>query len=93
MIFPVTLAIGVPRHSRPNPLEDKASHLVDISTKMLLLKRLRATPLSCSKDVLPNENLEKLLRDTQQLATDREKQYQKSDNCWLNKKRELVWTK
>lgn len=32
---------------------------------------------------------EKLTRDTQRLASEREKQYRKSNHCWLDKKREM----
>ena len=41
------------------------------------------------KDVPPNDNLDKLTRDTQQLATEKEKQYWKSNYCWFDKKKEL----
>lgn len=37
------------------------------------------------RDIPPNNNLEKLTRDAQQLAPEKEKQYWKSNNCWLNK--------
>ena len=38
---------------------------------------------------LPNNNLEKLTRDTQQLAPEKEKQYWKSNNYWIDKKSKL----
>lgn len=41
------------------------------------------------RDVPLNDNLEKLTRDAQKLAPEKEKQYWKSNNCRFDKKREL----
>ena len=41
------------------------------------------------RDVPPNDNLEKLTRDAQDLAPEKEKQYWKPNNWWFDKKREL----
>ena len=41
------------------------------------------------RDISPNDNLEKLAREAQQLASEKEKQDWKLNNCWLDKKRKL----
>lgn len=41
------------------------------------------------RDVSPNDNLEKMARETQELAPEKEKQDWKSSNCCSDKKREL----
>lgn len=41
------------------------------------------------KDVPPNDNLDRLARDTQQLAPEKEKQYWNSSYCWFGKKKKL----
>ena len=42
------------------------------------------------KRVIPqNDNLEKLARDAQKLASKKEKQNWKFNNCWFDKKRKL----
>ena len=41
------------------------------------------------KDVPPNDNLDRLARDTQQLAPEQEKQYWNSSYCWFGKKKKL----
>lgn len=89
-LLPTALAIiKTSVHSTLDSLEAKGNYLVDASTKNAALKTKNLTSVMVQRDVASNDNLEKLTRDTQQLAPEREKQYWKSTNCWFDKKREL----
>lgn len=95
ILLPVALAvIKVPGHSRLNSLGAKVNHLADIATKNTALKETNSqTLVMVQRDIPPSYYLGKLIRDTQQLAPEKEKQYWKSSNCCFNKKRMLVWIK
>ena len=41
------------------------------------------------REISPNNNLEKLPREVQQLASEKEKQDWKFNNCWFDRKRKL----
>ena len=45
------------------------------------------------RDISPNNNLEKQARETQELASEKEKSYYKFSNCWFDKEKDLLWTK
>lgn len=91
ILLPAALAIiKVLGHSRLNSLETKVIYLTDISAKNAALKETNSqTSVMIQKDALPNDNLEKLTRDAQQLALGKERQYRKPKNCLFHKKREL----
>lgn len=78
-------------HSKLDVLEAKQNHLADISAKNAALKGVSSsqTSVMVQRDVSPVENLEKLARESQQLASKKVKQDWKSNNCWFNKKRKL----
>lgn len=80
------LLLRFPSIPDSTPWAPKGNHLATISTKNTTFKEINSqTSVMVQRDVSPNYNLEKLTRDTQQLAPEREKQYGKSSNCWLNK--------
>lgn len=86
--------IKVPKHSRLNSLGTKGNHLTTIFNKNTAFKEINnQTSVTVQRDVPQNDNLEKLTRDTQQLAPERKKQYWKENKCWLDKKRTVIWTK
>lgn len=59
----------VPGHSRYNFLGAKIMYLANISTENAALKEAnRQSLVMVQRDVLSNDNLEKLTRDTQQLS-------------------------
>jgi len=57
-------------------LEAKQNHLTGISIKNAALKETNSqTSVTVQRNVLPDDYLEKLTRDTQQLTLEREKRY------------------
>lgn len=63
--------LGIPDSTPWMPIE----HLAEISAKNTVLKETNSlTSAMFQKNVLPNDDLEKLTRDTQQLTPEREKQ-------------------
>ena len=86
------LAINkIQRHSKLDLLEAKGNHLADISARNTVCKATRSsqTSIMMQRDISPNNNLEKLVRMSQQLASECEKQDCKFNNCWFDKNRKL----
>lgn len=82
--------IKVPGHSKHDFLEAKGNHFADISTKKAALQGTNnQTSVIVQRDVSPNEDLEKLARGAQQLASGKEIQNWRSNNSWFYRKREL----
>lgn len=86
IILPAALIIiKVTGHSKLDPLVAKGNHLTDSSTKNTALKGTNnQTSVMVQRDVPPNDDLEKLTRDVQQLAPEKEKQYWKFSSSWFN---------
>lgn len=80
--------ITVPGHIKLDFLEDKENYLVDISSKNTASKgATNQISVLVQRDAPPNDNLEKLTTDAQQLAQEKENQYRKSKNHWFEKKK------
>ena len=65
----------IPRHSKFGSLEAKGNHLADVSAKNADLKGTDSSQNSAmvQRDISPNDNLEKLTREAQQLASEKKK--------------------
>ena len=75
-LLPATLAIiKILGHSILDSLEAKGNYFVDISTKNAFLKDTNSSQTSVivQQNVSPNNNLEKLARQKQQLASEKDK--------------------
>ena len=75
-LLPATLAIiKILGHSILDSLEAKGNYFVDISTKNAFLKDINSSQTSVivQENVSPNNNLEKLARKKQQLASEKDK--------------------
>ena len=83
--------IKVLGHSKFDSPEARGNHLADISARNASLKEPNnsQTSVIVQRDTSPNDNLEKLAREAQQLVSEKEKQDWKFNNCWLDKKRKL----
>ena len=69
-----TLAItNIPGHSKLYSLEAKGNHFADISAGNAALKGANRI-LLVQRNIPPNDNLEKLAKEAQQLASEKEKQ-------------------
>lgn len=80
--------IKVPGHSKLDFLEDRENYLVDISSKNTAPKgATNQISVLVQRDAPPNDNLEKLTTDAQQLAQEKENQYWKSKNYWFDEKK------
>ena len=92
LYLPAALAvIKILGRSKLDSLEAKGNHLADISTRNAALKGNNSSQTSflVQRDISPNDNLEKLAREAQQLALEKEKQDLKFNNCWFDKKTKL----
>ena len=80
-------------HSQLDCLEAKGNHLADTSTRNAALNGTNSHQISvmAQRDISLNDHLEKLAREAQQLASEREKQGWKFNNCWFDKKRKLYF--
>ena len=81
--------IKIPGHSKLEFLEAKGNHLTDISARHAVLKGTNSsqTSVMIKRDISTNDNLEKLAREAQKLASEKETQDWKFNNCWFDKKR------
>ena len=89
ILLPVALAIiKVPGHSKRDSLEAKENHLVDTSTRNAALKEINSSQNSVmvQSDISPDHNLEKLVKKAQLLASEKENQDWKFNNCWFDKR-------
>ena len=93
-LLPTTLAIfKILEHAKLDYLEAKGRHLADIFVRNAALKEAYSSQnfFMVQRNIGPNDNL-KLGRETQQLASQKEKQDWKLNKCW-QKEKALVWTK
>ena len=82
-LLPTTLAtIKVPGYYKLDSLEAKRNHTADISAKNVALKGTKKqTPAMVQREVFPNDNLEKLVTEVQELAPAKEEQDETSSSC------------
>lgn len=88
LVLATLAVINILGHSKTLP----GNHLADkyIYTMNAALKEInKQISVLVQRDVSPNNYLEILTRDAQHLFPGKEKQYSKSSNCCLRKKREL----
>ena len=81
--FTAPLAIKILRHSKLHSPEAKGNHLADTSANHAALKGTKSnqTSVMVQTDIFPNDNLEKLAREVQQLASEKKRQEWKFKNC------------
>ena len=65
--------------------------LLTFPQRIMPLKRSTGpqTSVMVQRDISPNDILEKLAKEAQELASEKEKQVWKFNNCWFNVKRKL----
>ena len=93
--LPPALAIIKPIHSKLDSLEPKRNDFDDSPSMNADLKGTKhsQTSVMVQRDISPNNNLEKLAKETQELASEKEKPDYKFSNCWFDKEKDLLWTK
>lgn len=77
LLTDVSAIIKIPGHSKLGCPEAKGNHhLANTSTRNATLKETNSSEISVIliRDIFPCDNLEKLARETQQLASEKEKQ-------------------
>lgn len=82
-----TLAIiKIPGHYKLDFLEAKGNHLADTFARNAALNGASSSQNSVTvqKVISPNDNSEKLATQAKQLASKREKQDWKFNNCWFD---------
>ena len=92
VLLPAALAIiKVLGHSKLDSLEARVNHFADNSARNAAFKRTTSiqTSVMIQRDISPNDNLEKLAREAQKLASEKKKQNWKFNNCCFDKKRKL----
>lgn len=83
IFLPAALAIikGL-GHSKLDSLEAKGNYLTDISAKTAVLKGFKSQiSVMVQRNSPPHDNSEKLTRDTQHSAPEKERQHQHSNGC------------
>lgn len=92
--FYLPLKLKIPGHFYLDSLEAKGNYLADSSIRNAALKGIKSsqTSVMIQRGISPNDNLEKLARKSQKLASECEKQDYKFNNCWFDKNRKL-WFK
>ena len=78
--LPALAIINILGHSKLDSLEAKGNDFADISVGNAALKVAMSILLD-PRDISPNGNLEKLAREAQRLASEKEKQDWKFKNC------------
>ena len=94
--LPSTLVIiKILVHSKLDSLETKGNHLAAISARNAALKMTNNSQISVmvQRDIFPNDNLEELATEAQQLASEKEKQVRNSIVGLIFKNEALVCTK
>ena len=87
----ILVIIKIPGHSKNLTLEVKENHLADISIRNAAPKTTSScqTSVMIQRDISPNDNLEKMARKSEKLASEKEKQDCKFNNCWFDKEKNL----
>ena len=61
-------------HCKLESLEVQGNQFIDISARNVTLKGSKSSQTSAQRDISPNDNLEKLAREAQQQASEKEQQ-------------------
>jgi len=87
--FYLPLKLKIPGHFYLDSLEAKGNYLADSSIRNAALKGIKSsqTSVMIQRGISPNDNLEKLAGEAQQLVSKKKKDWK--FNSWFDKKRKL----
>lgn len=91
LLFSALAIIKLLGHSKLQSLEAKGNYLANTSTMNADLMETNRSQISVmvQRSISPNDDLEKLATEAQQLASEKEKLDWKFNNHWFDKRRKL----